>query len=386
MKACPQCQKEYPDQSTFCGLDGTSLVAQSLVVTAAPAESVPASVSPLHYSEVGGSVPTNIPLSPPVNGFMEKPQVQANGHLSPSDSKVESTARAVENPPNVPVKCRKCRKSMDADDPFCPSCGTPVAIAQAACPQCGQLHPANQRFCPKTGQSLHTNALQGKNNLPLYAALGGLAVVILIAGIFFAIQHLHSSTAASSQSSNATTGNISTHSANPLIPSVLPQVAPLSGNTMHPSVSSPVKATLVSAATPTITTFTDGIASASSFEPPHVAQYAFDGNTNTIWHTEEYQNAWISIRYPVQRHVTQIGIIAGSLKQFQESARIKEIRLRFSNGGSQILQFDDTNQMQVRKLSQPVLTDSLKFEIVGLYPGKTMHLIVPEIVVRGYGQ
>jgi hypothetical protein len=376
MKVCPQCQREYPDQSTFCRQDGAALVGQVAVASPITAD----------RSEQSESAPTTIPLPPP------------NGSQQESPRKVSDAARSYDNPlASTPEVCRKCRKPLGVDDPFCASCGTPTTTAQALCPHCGQQHPATQRFCPKTGQSIRATPLQRAGKTPLFAVLAGLAALLLLLGIYFGVRHSQQSASvapASGTTSNASiTGSVPA-STNPTssppasAPSVLPPpVKPLQPATLPvaavplPSQSPPPVKT-----TPLIQTFTDGVANASSFEAPHVPRLAFDGDQSTIWHTEEYQNAWISVKYPTPRHVTQISIIGGSLRQFYESARLKDVRLRFSNGETQTLHLDDVQQMQTRKLSPPILTNSIQFELVGLYPGKTMHIIVPEIVVRGYEQ
>lgn len=390
MKVCPQCRSEYPDQSTFCRQDGAALVAQAAAVAAAPTEKVPVTIpsatsAPMNYLEPETSAHIVAPLPPSANGFLLKPPPPTNGPVSGSASKVSNDPRPqmVETVPGPPAVCRKCRELLDVNDPFCASCGTPAATVQAPCSHCGQQHPADQRFCPKTGRVTRATPLQRAGKTPLYAALAALAAVILFLGTYFTFQHFRSSSATGTQSSSTTPGSSPT---NPVSPAVTTLPAPLVGKSPTPPTPLPMKVAPTAVATPAITTFTDGVANASSFESPHYPRLAFDGDQNTIWHTEEYQNAWISVKYPTPRHVTQISMIGGSLRQFNESARIKDVRLRFSSGETQPLHLDDVQQMQTKNLLHSVLTTSIQFEFVGLYPGKTMHLIIPEIVVRGYKQ
>ena len=385
MKSCPQCEREYPSESMFCRRDGSRLALQDAPVTAMASVGQPFVSSespPLDLnSAYSHAPPVREAVAPPVSEAVAPPVSEA---VAPPVSEavappvITSAVRAPSLGLSQNLKCLKCRKTVSEDDPFCPNCGTPTTILPIPCPHCAQEHPPTLRFCPKTGQPISAKSLQNsdKRPAPVVFAIASLGVVILLLGIYFGFRHSQPSNDAGAVVNGLSVASKNTTAVQPgPIHSPPPAIQPpATSPAAHTNPSGPV------------TTFTDGIASASSFEPPHVAQYAFDGNPNTIWHTEEYQNAWISIKYPVQRHVTQVGMIVGSLKQFQESARIKEVRLRFSNGGTQILHFEDTNQVQTRRLGQPILTDSIKFEIVGLYPGRTNHLIIPEIVVRGYEQ
>lgn len=384
MKVCPQCQREYPNQSTFCRQDGATLIVQSVVAATIPAEPIPAAPSPTSHARPDNSVPIVTPVPLSVNGLRTEPPPLAQGLSSETVStplRASHAPRTANDAPILPSLCRKCRKPLGDNDPFCASCGTPTTTAQALCPHCGQQHPVPQRFCPRTGQPIRPAPFQRVGKTPLYATLAALAAAILLLSLFFGVQHFQSTRASGTQVSNVPTSSTPTIP----IPTATPPQAALATNKAPTNPPpAPVKALSTLEATPAITTFTDGVANASSFESPHYARLAFDGNQNTIWHTEKYQNAWLSVKYPTPRYVTQISMIGCSLRQFYESARIKDVRLRFSSGETEPLHLDDVRQMQTKKLPHPILTNSIQFEFVGLYPGKTMHLIIPEIVVHGY--
>ena len=49
--------------------------------------------------------------------------------------------------------CAQCGRALDADDAFCPGCGTPAARAAGLrCRHCGRDLDGDETFCPRCGK------------------------------------------------------------------------------------------------------------------------------------------------------------------------------------------------------------------------------------------
>jgi len=49
--------------------------------------------------------------------------------------------------------CVQCGRALDADDAFCPACGTPAARPAALrCRYCGRQLDGDEVFCPRCGK------------------------------------------------------------------------------------------------------------------------------------------------------------------------------------------------------------------------------------------
>ena len=56
-------------------------------------------------------------------------------------------------PPASEGLCAQCGRALDADDAFCPTCGTPVARAAGLrCRHCGRQLDGDEVFCPRCGK------------------------------------------------------------------------------------------------------------------------------------------------------------------------------------------------------------------------------------------
>ncbi len=100
MKICPQCNREYPDASTYCREDGTTL---TIVDDARDIESRPAS------GTAAASASSRI--------------TSATSAIPRTNPRREA-ARSTQSPSQGSgYRCRKCKLSMEYGDRFCPSCG-----------------------------------------------------------------------------------------------------------------------------------------------------------------------------------------------------------------------------------------------------------------------
>ena len=115
----------------------------------------------------------------------------------------------------------------------------------------------------------------------------------------------------------------------------------------------------------------------------YAPQNAIDGRLDTAWskggsNHEDGIGEWLQVTFPV-RTITRIGIVTGYPKHhpkwgdvFWINNRIKNARLKFSDGSEVVCSFRDEKEMQVLILPTPVKTTFVRIIIEGVYPSSNI--------------
>jgi len=134
-------------------------------------------------------------------------------------------------------------------------------------------------------------------------------------------------------------------------------------------------------------------ASASSYLEGNKNKYtpdmAFDWNRKTSWQdgleNSNGKGEYLTLEFETPQTVEFLQIFPGNAKSrelYQQNERIKKARIKFSNGKSVTYEFDDdyNQKYQFIWLNKPVETQSIKIEVLEVYPGETyMDLCVSEV-------
>jgi hypothetical protein len=126
------------------------------------------------------------------------------------------------------------------------------------------------------------------------------------------------------------------------------------------------------------------IAASSQLNSEFRPNLAFDGNPSTAWVPKGRaigQSLFVNFKAPaVIRSVSILNGDGRDEEHYQESNRVRSLRIILSDGTNQLLTFKDEMKMQRFELQKPVTASWVKFEIVSVYPGtKIKHAAISEI-------
>ena len=110
----------------------------------------------------------------------------------------------------------------------------------------------------------------------------------------------------------------------------------------------------------------DPEAGPQSFEPKR----AVDENRTTAWAGKGGVGQWLNIQFTSPVSISSVSIIGGpgiDAPRRRLHNRIKTLRMTFSDGTIQMLEFEDKNKPQHFDLPQAVTAESVKFEIRAIY-------------------
>ena len=112
---------------------------------------------------------------------------------------------------------------------------------------------------------------------------------------------------------------------------------------------------------------------ASSQHDNHGAYLAFDGNQTTAWVTDtDGVGQSISVNFKSPETITSVSILNGNgkdVEHYRANNRVRTLRLKWSDGSTQVISFEDKMKMQHFQLQHRAATEWIKFEILSVYPG-----------------
>ena len=101
------------------------------------------------------------------------------------------------------------------------------------------------------------------------------------------------------------------------------------------------------------------------------ANLAFDSDQTTSWVPKGTGiGQWIMANFKSPSRITSISIYGGygvDARRYESNNRARSVRVTFSDGTSEILRLEDKMELQRFELQRPVLTESVKIEIMAVY-------------------
>jgi hypothetical protein len=101
------------------------------------------------------------------------------------------------------------------------------------------------------------------------------------------------------------------------------------------------------------------------------ANLAFDSDETTAWVPKEGGiGQWIMVNFKSPSSITSISVFGGygvDARRYESNNRPRAVRVTFSSGNSETLRLEDKMKLQHFELPRPVLTDSVKIEIIAVY-------------------
>ena len=101
------------------------------------------------------------------------------------------------------------------------------------------------------------------------------------------------------------------------------------------------------------------------------ANLAFDSDETTAWVPKEGGiGQWIMANFKSPASITSISIFGGygaEPRRYESNNRPRAVRVTFSDGSSETLRLEDKMKLQHFELPRPVVTDSVKLEIMAVY-------------------
>lgn len=117
----------------------------------------------------------------------------------------------------------------------------------------------------------------------------------------------------------------------------------------------------------------DIVASASSmWSGEYVPAKATDGDLNTGWWAaqDHHQGEWLLLEFPSTKTVKKLSILNGFLPDFYNNARIKNLKLIFSDGKTRSIELSDgVRNLQDIPLDN-IKTSYIKLVVEAIYPGQ----------------
>ena len=113
---------------------------------------------------------------------------------------------------------------------------------------------------------------------------------------------------------------------------------------------------------------------ASSQHGNHRPNMAFDSDQKTAWITQnEGVGQSITVHFKTPAAITNVSIFNGNgmdLVRYQANNRVRSLRMKFSDGTTQVVSFEDKMQMQRFELEHRTVTEWVQFEILSVFKGK----------------
>jgi TIR domain len=105
----------------------------------------------------------------------------------------------------------------------------------------------------------------------------------------------------------------------------------------------------------------------------HSPNHVFDGNLISVWiPTTSGVGEWIMVHFKSPMSITSVSIFGGAgidKAHYQNHNRVREMRMTFDDGTTETLTFEDKMQFQRFKVRHPGMVESVKFEILAVFPG-----------------
>jgi hypothetical protein len=113
---------------------------------------------------------------------------------------------------------------------------------------------------------------------------------------------------------------------------------------------------------------------ASSQHADHRPKLAFDGDEKTAWMTkDEGVGQTIRVHFKTPAAITSVSIFNGNgedLIRYYANNRVRSLRMKFSDGTTQVISLEDKMQMQRFELEHRTVTEWVEFEILSVFKGK----------------
>src|ERR1700737_4797220 len=110
---------------------------------------------------------------------------------------------------------------------------------------------------------------------------------------------------------------------------------------------------------------------ASSQHDNHGGSLAFDGDPTTAWVTDtDGVGQSVSVHFKSPATITSVSILNGNgrdLEHYRANNRVRTLRLKWSDGSTQVISVEDKMKMQRFELQHRAATDWIKFEILSIY-------------------
>jgi hypothetical protein len=106
----------------------------------------------------------------------------------------------------------------------------------------------------------------------------------------------------------------------------------------------------------------------------HSPIHAFDGNLVSVWMpTTSGVGEWIMVHFKSPMSITSVSIFGGAgidKVHYQNHNRVRELRMTFDDGATEMLTLEDKMQFQRFEVRHPGMVESVKFEILAVFPGE----------------
>jgi TIR domain len=237
--------------------------------------------------------------------------------------------------------------------------------------------PAPERTKPETIPMIPPPTR--RSNLPLIFAGFLIGAVILGAVVFLAIRHSSNrETTPRTTSASASTGTSITTS------------PPANARARRSSLSTPVASSTAESQTdqtvaPVLPTYIREVTASSVLHDTfmgkpivHFPNHAFDGKQASVWiPATSGVGEWIMVHFKSPMSITSVSIFGGSgvdKIRYQNHNRVRELRMTFDDGATEMLTLEDKMQFQRFEVRHPGMVESVKFEILAVYRGAKFDL------------
>jgi TIR domain len=110
----------------------------------------------------------------------------------------------------------------------------------------------------------------------------------------------------------------------------------------------------------------------------HFPNHAFDGKPASVWiPATSGVGEWIMVHFKSPMSITSVSIFGGSgvdKIRYQNHNRVRELRMTFDDGATEMLTLEDKMQFQRFEIRHPGMVESVKFEILAVYRGARFDL------------
>jgi hypothetical protein len=110
----------------------------------------------------------------------------------------------------------------------------------------------------------------------------------------------------------------------------------------------------------------------------HFPNHAFDGKQSSVWiPATSGVGEWIMVHFKSPMSITSVSIFGGSgvdKIRYQNHNRVRELRMTFDDGATEMLTLEDKMQLQRFEVRNPGTVESVKFEILSVFRGARFDL------------